>query len=625
MNARAVAVLVIAAAAPASHGYEWTTHNGVAREAVAFVKDRAGADQDLVAFLDINGKYMVPAAGCEGTPDAKGPETDEDYVEGSLAVVPGLGCDYKELFLGSFVTKDHFHPPLIEPFVGEDAIKHARMYFDWAVTLAVGARCDPSKKKQYEEWSANALGHALHLLADMSVPQHVRPENHLPYPLGHEWSFYEEWCLRLWDRPAFLPGADGSGQAVGHFQLAAQSVAGGAAGDLEALMEGQAAGARLSPWRGSNPWVLGDETQRTLAEAKYSIPSFEVFWERQGCGPELTCLAANGAQSAFFPGFAREHQGENKQVHRFGARGYDFEVSPSVVRDSPPPADDQLAFGINSLEISLRLWSEANPLGFDAVVSDSISGATTAAVGLIREFWDEVKASECDGCLSLYPCSSQQVDWGDDDEQDRCPEPPPAKPLPPDNDYPDENHGVVEGAVSVSPLENVGAISAHNTISLGAHWQEIARIGVRKGLTSLADFGRTMTLLAASDSLEAADEATQDVAFNEMRLLEAKYSAPRTRPEEELSKGAHVALFGTGFAEEAGKLLDALHQPYVDVGVNFDPLKLAEENEVLLVPSGGLQGMADDARLKERFTAYVARMAPGQDQYSFSAPLDSLC
>ena len=606
--------LIVLASLSSVSAYEWRSHNQMAVSArgiflggdrPAFPVDR---EEELQHFLDRYGRDLDTRAGnpCDAERDRTCVGTDEDHTEGRIEAV--LDCFYVERNCVPTCTFDHFLPPLGWPVPALEADRHARDYFDMAVKLYKAAICAKNsghedRADEYFHWSARALGHVLHLVQDMGSPQHVEPEAHLPF-LSHGPSFHEYWALDLWQHVGEYPRGGGPNAALlGGFEAAAQRAAAPTPGSVGAIM------AALGHMAHQFPRDIPHSLYSTLTGGDLS----RIFWES-----DLSLHALPGAGILWF---------SVKQSPPYG--------SPWARMDRHPyrqlwPADDYVGLGpfsdpsqeriaVTSVDLAERLSAEPDvfspqgPIRFDRDLKQLITRTTEAAAGAILAFWDEVKDYQCQ-CGDSWPCviraDSSPGGRGGDTQRaaargESCPIPP-SKPLPPDNDYPDENHGVVEGAVSISPLENVGAISAHNTISLGAHWQEIARIGVRKGLASLADFGRTMTLLAASDSLAAADEATQDVAFNEMRLLEAKYSAPRTRPEEELNRGAHVALFGTGFAEEAGKLLDALHQPYVEVGVNFDPLQLAEENEVLLVPSGGLQGMAGDARLKARFTAYVA-------------------
>ena len=598
--------LIVLASLSSVSAYEWRSHNRMATRArdiflggdrPAFPVDR---QKELQDFLDRYGPDLDTRAGnpCDPNADPTCLGLDEDNQEGKLVEV--FGCVYSEGSCLFACTKDHFSPPLPFPLAGIDATAHAADHFEMAVKLYKAAVCakedgKPDESEKLFRWSARALGHCLHLVQDMGSPQHVKPELHIPF-FSHGPSFHENWSLQLWLRA--LPESP----FVGGFEVAAGSALDPARGRLDGIMGSLAAGAKQFPT--ASPFAPGVElaVEDLLRVVEKSAPT--TRWDAYGL---------QGFEVDQYPGYSRGHVPPGRHGYSSGW------IDPDFLRSEWGAPDNGGSIVVRSFDLAERLWAEddaehsGRPQEYDAALKSLITKTTEGSAGAILAFWDEVKDYQCQ-CEDSSPCSEgaegssarrARAESRAAARGEKCPTPP-AKPLPPDNDYPDENHGVVEGAVSISPLENVGAISARNTISLGAHWQEITRIGIGKGLTSLADFGRTMTLLAASDSLATADEATQDVAFNEMRLLEAKYSAPRTRPEDELNRGAHVALFGVGFAEEAGKLLDVLHQPYVEVGVNFDPLQLAEENEVLLVPSGGLQGMADDARLKERFTAYVA-------------------
>ncbi|MBZ5590476.1 MAG: hypothetical protein LAO05_18145 [Acidobacteriia bacterium] len=139
---------------------------------------------------------------------------------------------------------------------------------------------------------------------------------------------------------------------------------------------------------------------------------------------------------------------------------------------------------------------------------------------------------------------------------------------------------------------------------LFTHWPSIAAVGVEKSLPSLIDFGRTMHLLSLSQEPHLTDTGRDTIAHG-IAELEAKYSVHIRRPEDDLPKAAHVAILFNGFAGEAAAALDALGWTHVRVGLTFDPLQLAEDQRILLIPSGGLYGTAGSADLKARLAAYV--------------------
>ncbi len=65
-----------------------------------------------------------------------------------------------------------------------------------------------------------------------------------------------------------------------------------------------------------------------------------------------------------------------------------------------------------------------------------------------------------------------------------------------------------------------------------------------------------------------------------------------------------IALLWNGFAEEAAAFLTALGEPYDPIAPDFSPLA-ASAYPVLLIPSGGLFGLGDNASLRARLETYV--------------------
>jgi len=201
--------------------YEWKSHNRMAYNARDIFVGREEThqppfpiDKELTDFLK---DYATDIDTRAGDPFDKA-FTDEDATEGRIGRCPF--CIYTErpcAALGGWAggtanqaissmacTRDHFYPVLRLPLGQETAIAHARRYFRWAVALYEAGKC--SGEEKYLRWSARALGHAIHLVHDMSSPQHVRPETHAPYPLGNGKSFIEYWALDVWDRSRLSAG-----------------------------------------------------------------------------------------------------------------------------------------------------------------------------------------------------------------------------------------------------------------------------------------------------------------------------------------------------------------------------------------------------------------------------------
>jgi len=163
---------------------------------------------------------------------------------------------------------------------------------------------------------------------------------------------------------------------------------------------------------------------------------------------------------------------------------------------------------------------------------------------------------------------------------------------------------VVATAASAVGGVSAGSVDEADSVGLLRDWRRIAAAGVEKGIPSLVDFGRMMWLVEVGSDERLTEDSAYDVA-RAVGALERKYSQPRPRPEEDLAKGAHVALFDEGYTGGAEQILAKLGLTYARLGVTFDPLFAAAQYPVLFVPSGGLYGTAGSADLRERFRAYV--------------------
>ena len=209
--------------ASTASGFEWLTHNGMARNARDIFLGQLsshqpphsleGSPKDIAEFLrflqvvDANGHFELDSRA--GDPFV-GANVDEDHSEGDLKAF--VWCWYEdrpcfslpEYFPESArdsanviaCTRDHFSPKLNLNLGQTDAITHARRYFDIAVKLYKAAKCDSvGMDDTYYTWAARALGHAIHLAEDMGSPQHARPENHAPFPIGTGPSYVEYWSV----------------------------------------------------------------------------------------------------------------------------------------------------------------------------------------------------------------------------------------------------------------------------------------------------------------------------------------------------------------------------------------------------------------------------------------------
>ena len=474
-----------------------------------------------------------------------------------------------------------------------------------AVKLYKAAKCDSvGMDDTYYKWAARALGHAIHLVEDMGSPQHARPENHAPFPIGTGPSYVEYWSVDVWDREQTYKKPDGSKEGVGKLVRAAETAARARTGSLEGVMGSMAAEARQ--WPMSSPYASGaaltfPELERVLSRSGV-LANWNVVQDAEGNPIRFKLSDFTVAQYPDYYSSVAQDSGKSKLRHRFG-RAF-FEI-PDFTSDSVLD-QDEATVGIQSFELATRLWAEPdalhpeNPIIFDLALKELITSTTEAAAGAILAFWEAVRDYDCP-CSDFTPCAFK---WGADRDPD-C-DGLPGRGRGAGGEYMDDNASVVAttaesggGAASAST-----AVDEVDSVGLLNSWRRIAAVGVEKGVPSLVDFGRMMWLLEVGSDERLTEESALDVA-QAVGAIERKYSEPLRRPEEDLDRAAHVALFNEGFSGGAEQVLGRLGLPFARLDVTFDPLFAAAEYPVLFVPSGGLYGTAGSQDLRERFQAYV--------------------
>ncbi len=586
--------------------YEWKSHYSMAwNSRNLFVRKEPPplpVEKELFDFLNDYGNDLDTRAGDEH----ENAFTDEDHNEGYLLEI--FTCTYQErdCWHAGFTarnplwvapcTLDHFFPRLPLPLPTQDATVHARRYFDMAVRLYKAAKCDRwGLRETYMRGAARALGHAIHLVEDMGVPQHTRPENHAPFPLGLGPSFHEYWILDAWDKPATYTRPDGTGsELVGAFVQGSAEAKTPTFGRLEGIMGSLAAKSR--PFLAGSPYEPG--TTLPLKELVRVMTGSDVMlgWVEatsphgDHLGWTLPHIRVNG-----FPVYGRGRPDDKR--HTFSLFGpftsADYREGDTVA----PTSKGEIV--IDSFELSERLWAEPDALNskrpdeLDAKIKSLLTDTTESAAGTILAFWDEVKGYSC-RCKNFTPCDFAPGAKDPDCQRRHFGR------LPPSGDFPDDTPGVVSTASSVTTPE----VSELSSADLSSHWPAIASIGVEKELPSLVDFGRTMYLLSLG-ALPDLPEASQEQIALGIAQLESKYSINRTRPEDDLPKAAYIGVLFNGFAGEAAAMLDALGWTHSRVPLTFDPFALAEDRRILLVPSGALYGTSGSPDLKQRLQAFV--------------------
>ncbi len=588
--------------------YEWKTHFGAAWSSRnLFLRKEpppVSAEVELVQFLRDHGSDLDSRAG----DPYDNAFTDEDHNEGFMTELYGcryverdcynLGLTLRNPLWVAPCTINHFFPRMALPFgLGDDAPVHARRYFDMAVRLYKAGKCDRwGLKDGYMRDAARALGHAIHLAEDMGAPQHVRPENHVYFPLGHGPSFHEFWVLDLWDQPADYTKPDGSGNVqVGGFLASALRATTPRRGRLEGIMGSMAAESRrffaTSPYEPGTTTPL-TELQRVLAKSEWTPDWSSID------APEMPAV------QWVLPSFmARQCPSYGPMTKECGSKHHYFVFNAVAFPDFTPSGDvappDSGRVQIGSFELAERLWAEPDivhpeyPVELNARINELITHTTETAAGVILSFWEEVRNYSCK-CKNFTPCDFRPGAV-DPDCQRRW-----SGLTPPSGDAPDDTPGVVATTSTLT----APSVSDLSSADISSRWPAIASVGVEKELPSLVDFGRLMYLFSLGGLADLPEASQEKIAIG-VAELEGKYSVNRARPEDDLPKAAHVAVLDNGFADDMAAMLDAFGWTHSRVPLIFDPLALAADRRVLVIPSGGLYGTSGSPELRQRLQAFV--------------------
>ncbi len=222
-----------------AQAHQWLPHNGMTDSSWKLAAAVQG-DPELEAFLRDFEEDIESRAGNK--------PLDEDHTEGRADDVMGL-CWLNEPSCGPFCTVDHFFPRL--SLSNQDAISHADYYFDLAVRFYRSSRCTRTSlalREGHRRYAARALGHAVHLVEDMGVPQHVSQEAHVPpwvAVVGHglNRSFFEDWTTSWWADPLQY----GTQFQLGVFSAAAAAATTPREGPLRTIMYNMAQETRGFP------------------------------------------------------------------------------------------------------------------------------------------------------------------------------------------------------------------------------------------------------------------------------------------------------------------------------------------------------------------------------------------
>lgn len=219
---------------------------------------------------------------------------------------------------------------------------------------------------------------------------------------------------------------------------------------------------------------------------------------------------------------------------------------------------------------------KARPQSFGQEHFDNLlKPAIGYSAGVIIAFWNKVKDPE--------PCDSNGGKYTEAGVT--CPtcDPPPGHPA---GDGPDDSV-----FVKSSRSENSSDAESES-------WRNICRVGIGKGLATMADYGVSSSLMDQISALdENSDPATAQILYDRLDGFMTKYSGPQNVMPEEVEAAPFIAVAERGFYDSTKSLIESLGEPVKLLEEPRERVLDDEESLSILPPKRGLLD-ADPAKQK---------------------------
>ena len=545
------AVLVAGATAWQVGGYEDLTHQGLTQQAL---KVAAGKDSSIPLELrppqGALAKQVIYGSGKGPEPGHDPDKTDgEDYtkykIDWSKCSDPVIPKVSEGEPLHHFASSMYGAPPALPTFI---------RFYNHAVLLW---------KKGYKPQAAFILGRAIHLVEDMAQPQHAMNEAHPPYwvtrfgiPLAApNISFLEEYV------EANMKEGGTNCQAWGYDY------------------EGAFAQLGPEPLDTSFPWMaVPDMAGKSQGEGQRFFQEQALFTRQ-----EVNAAFGTTYQDPFchltFPGSDTCICQQSLVLpFQFSAPVCSSKACRDDVdyeTDSPACANSPDTFRVKRVDMAMKMaqgkMDLAIPNDFEhRHVTNLLTPGVAYAAGVIIGFWNEVKDS-C-GTSSLRESSGTCLTCFTDK---------------PGGESPDD---------SVMVKSSLAAQSS--AIPASDDWHDVCRVGIGKGLPTMADYGISSSLIEQLAYLDpSTDPSVAQALYDRLEVLEARYSGPQNLMPQDVTKAPDVAMWTRGLGGSARSLVEALREPVKVLEEPQEPVFMDEEALSLLPPGRGLLD-ADPAKQK---------------------------
>ena len=422
--------------------------------------------------------------------------------------------------------------------------------------------------------AAFILGRAVHLMEDMAQPQHASDESHpsLPLDIKLKPSFLEYFTEH------YLPKANG---AVNGGDCEAERA------DYASLIAScqnyeDGGSTRLFNEMTADSTVIGNSFRGESFTYQQLNQYYGTYAGSPGYPPwtPLTMISGVDVSLPF------QDKAACSRVPYYG------NVGPSAPKDYKIPdgvtsSDHALTMRID-LGMKLYEASVGADLFSDYHKNALLSPAVARSAGLIVAFWNEVKNAPS------------------------VPPPPCAGPKP-GGESPDD---------SVMVKASVAAQSA--TALASFDWHNVCRAGIGKGLTSMADYGVSSSLMEQLAVLDPnTDPTVAQAMYARLETLEEKYSGPQNVMPEDVKNAPYVSVWENGFGDSARSLVEGMREPVQMLDEPQEQVFTDEESlaalppkrglldadaiqqRILILPTGSLYGLRSDSMEHQALQGFV--------------------
>ena len=176
-----------------------------------------------------------------------------------------------------------------------------------------------------------------------------------------------------------------------------------------------------------------------------------------------------------------------------------------------------------------------------------------------------------------------------------------------------------------SVMVKASSRSESSALPASADWHNVCRVGIGKGLGTMADYGVSASIYEQFYALPPdTDPAILDALGARLEPLSGKYSGPQNLMPRDVKDAPGVAVLENGFGYAAQTLIESFNEPVKMLEASREPISLSEgalsvvppsrgsfldadvsKQPILILPTGSLYGLRADSVEHAALESYV--------------------